>query len=67
MDHGQYSSQHAGALRQWAGLFNVGLQLTKPGIIFGNLTSVLGAIFLSPTATWRPLCRCSPPSLVPRW
>lgn len=47
MDHGQYSSQHAGTLRQWAGLFNVGLQLTKPGIIFGNLTSVLGGYFLA--------------------
>ncbi|MBA1428975.1 heme o synthase [Pseudomonas orientalis] len=47
MDHGQYSSQHAGALRHWLGLFNAGIQLTKPGIIFGNLASVLGGYFLA--------------------
>ncbi|AZF52607.1 Heme O synthase, protoheme IX farnesyltransferase COX10-CtaB [Pseudomonas sp. R4-34-07] len=47
MDHEQYSSQHAGALKHWLGLFNVGVQLTKPGIIFGNLASVLGGYFLA--------------------
>ena len=47
MDHGQYSSQHAGALKHWLGLFNAGVQLTKPGIIFGNLASVLGGYFLA--------------------
>lgn len=47
MDHGQYSPQHAGALRYWLGLLNAGIQLTKPGIIFGNLTSVLGGYFLA--------------------
>ncbi|AZF57879.1 heme o synthase [Pseudomonas sp. R11-23-07] len=47
MDHEQYSSQHAGSLKHWLGLFNVGVQLTKPGIIFGNLASVLGGYFLA--------------------
>ncbi|MDQ0654455.1 protoheme IX farnesyltransferase [Pseudomonas cedrina] len=47
MDHGQYSPQHAGALRYWLGLLNAGVQLTKPGIIFGNLASVLGGYFLA--------------------
>lgn len=47
MDHGQYSPQHAGALRYWLGLLNAGIQLTKPGIIFGNLASVLGGYFLA--------------------
>ena len=45
MDHGQYSPQHAGALRYWLGLPNAGIQLTKPGIIVGNLTSVLAGLW----------------------
>lgn len=47
MDHGQYSPQYAGALKHWLGLLNAALQLTKPGIIFGNLASVLGGYFLA--------------------
>ncbi|TKJ57141.1 protoheme IX farnesyltransferase [Pseudomonas sp. CFBP13506] len=52
MDHGQYSSQYAGALKHWIGLLNVGVQLTKPGIIFGNLASVLGGYFLASSGHW---------------
>ncbi|QXI18040.1 heme o synthase [Pseudomonas hamedanensis] len=47
MDHGQHSSQHAGALKQWLLPLNVGIELTKPGIIFGNLASVFGAYCLA--------------------
>ena len=47
MDHGQYSSQHAGALKHWRGLFNTAIELTKPGIIVGNLASVLGGYLLA--------------------
>ena len=47
MDHGQYSSQHAGALKHWRGLFNTAIELTKPGIIIGNLASVLGGYLLA--------------------
>jgi len=53
MDHGQHSPQHAGALRQWRVPLNVGIELTKPGIIFGNLASVLGGYLLA--AGGRPL------------
>jgi len=47
MDHGQHSPQHASALKQWRLSLNVGLELTKPGIIFGNLTSVFGGYLLA--------------------
>ena len=47
MDHGQYSSQYAGALKHWRGLFNTAIELTKPGIIIGNLASVLGGYLLA--------------------
>ena len=47
MDHGQHSSQHARALKLYVAPLSVGVQLTKPGIIFGNLTSVLGGYFLA--------------------
>ena len=50
MDHGQYSSQHAGALKHWRGLFNTAIELTKPGIIVGNLASVLGELGCPRTA-----------------
>lgn len=47
MDHEQHSSQYAGALKHYFAPLHVGLQLTKPGIIFGNLASVLGGYFLA--------------------
>lgn len=47
MDHGQHSPQHAGALKQWRLSLNVGLELTKPGIIVGNLASVFGGYLLA--------------------
>ncbi|VEF11115.1 protoheme IX farnesyltransferase [Pseudomonas fluorescens] len=47
MDHERHSPQHAGALKQWRLPLNLGIELTKPGIIFGNLTSVLGGYLLA--------------------
>ena len=49
MDHEQHSPQYARALKQWSASLGVGLQLTKPGIIFGNMASVLGGYFLAST------------------
>lgn len=67
MDHGQYSPQHAGALRYWLGLLNAGIQLTKPGIIFGNLASVLGATSSPPAGARQNPCTCWPPCSAPHW
>ncbi|MBV4484756.1 heme o synthase [Pseudomonas sp. SWRI153] len=53
MDHEQHSPQHAGALKQWRLSLNVGLELTKPGIIVGNLASVFGGYLLA--ASGRPV------------
>lgn len=50
MDHEQHSSQHAGALRQRVAPLSAIVQLTKPGIIFGNLASLLGGYFLATDA-----------------
>ena len=47
MDHEQHPSQHAGALRQRIAPLSAIVQLTKPGIIFGNLASLLGGYFLA--------------------
>lgn len=47
MDHERHSPQYAGALKHYLTPLNVGLQLTKPGIILGNLASVLGGYFLA--------------------
>lgn len=50
MDHGQHSSQYAGALMHHAAPLNIIVQLTKPGIIFGNLASLSGGYFLASDA-----------------
>nr|WP_314576678.1 heme o synthase [uncultured Pseudomonas sp.] len=51
MDHGQHSPQYAGALKHHAAPLNIIVQLTKPGIIFGNLASLSGGYFLASDAS----------------
>jgi protoheme IX farnesyltransferase len=51
MDHGQHSPQYAGALKHRVAPLNIIVQLTKPGIIFGNLASLLGGYFLASDAS----------------
>ena len=50
MDHGQHSPQYAGALKQHIAPLNIIVQLTKPGIVLGNLASLSGGYFLASDA-----------------